>query len=98
VEPASGLVLRVVEQRRERLARPAGAPLTLLDVRLQTDAASEARLARLAADRRSLLAGVRTIAPAILAAVGGLVLLAGLGYRIVIPDRRNRAAESHLSS
>jgi hypothetical protein len=89
VEPASGVVIQVEEHRRERLVRPAAAPLTLLDARLRTDAGSARRLAGLAADRRARLAALRATAPLGLAIGGLALLLGGLGYRIVTMRARS---------
>jgi hypothetical protein len=83
VDPATGIVVRVVERWRERLLLPTGDAVPLLDARLTTDPAGVARLTRLAADRRDRLARLRTVAPLALAAAGVVALLAGLGYRIV---------------
>lgn len=83
VDPASGVVVRMVERWQERLLLPTGTSVPLLDTRLTTDPGSVARLAQLAADRRARLARLRTVAPLALAAGGVAALLAGLGYRIV---------------
>ena len=94
VEPASGIVIRADEHRRQRLIRPDTAALTLLDVRLSTDRASQHRLAALAADRRGKLRALRTIAPAALAGTGLVMLLGGLGYRIVTMQGQSGAEGS----
>jgi hypothetical protein len=83
VEPASGVVIRVEEHRQRGLVRPGDPPLVLLDIRLTTDASSEQRLAELAGDRRARLRALRTIGPLALAGAGLVLLLGGLGYRIV---------------
>jgi hypothetical protein len=83
VDPASGVVVQLVERWRERLLLPTGGTVPLLDARLTTDPASVARLSRLAADRRARLSQLRTIAPLALAAAGVVALLSGVGYRIV---------------
>jgi hypothetical protein len=83
VEPGSGVVVRLVESRRERLLLPSGGVVPLLDARLDTDPSSVARLARLAADRRDRLAQLRTLAPLAFGVGGIAALLAALGYRIV---------------
>jgi hypothetical protein len=97
VEPASGVVVGVEERRRERLVPAAGAPVTLLDARLRTDAGSVRRLAELAGDRRARLVALRTTAPRACAVAGVVLLLAGLGYRIVTMHSQSRARGSTFS-
>jgi hypothetical protein len=83
IDPASGLPLRIEERLRERFRPAGGAELTLLDVTLATDPASERRLAGLAAQRRRDLRLLGRTGPLALAGAGLLVLVAGAGYRIV---------------
>jgi hypothetical protein len=83
VDPVSGLPLRVREHRRETLRTAGGTTVTLLDADLSTDPATEAALARLAADRRHTQAVLTRTAPLGLAVAGLVVLAAGVGYRIV---------------
>jgi Porin PorA len=80
VEPTSGMIVRMVERRREQLARTGGGAVVLLDAELRTDADSVARLARLAGDRRNLLDALRGAAPLALCIAGLTVLVAGVGY------------------
>jgi Porin PorA len=94
VEPASGVVVRVEERRQERLVPLAGKPVTLLDVRLRTDAGSVQRLAALAHDRRTRLVALRSSAPLALAVGGLALLLLGLGYRIVTMRAQSAAQGS----
>ena len=90
VEPASGVVVRALEWHRERLTLDAGRTLTLLDAELGTDAASVGRLTRLAQDRRTRLAALRTPVPLAVGVAGLLALACGLGYLIV--TRRGETA------
>jgi Porin PorA len=91
VEPVTGTVVRLVERRQERIAWPGRGTVVLLVAELSADPASVDRLAGLARDRRGRLLVLRRTAPAAAAGTGGMLLLVGVGYRIVTVTRSIRA-------
>jgi hypothetical protein len=98
VEPVSGVPIRIEEHRRARLVRPGRGAVLLLDADLATDARSAGRLAGLAKARRAWLVGLRDVAPPAALGSGLVLLVAGIGYRIVTPTRSRCAEGSPVSS